>query len=192
MSSQTFDGVRVLSIGPRTIPIEIFPSASTSVTIDGGQAKSVQSGETLSVSQGDGVSVRSSAGRAGSAYANASVTTSGSRGAASVTIRGETASATYDGEPSIAGHNEHAQGPGKITIHVPEGTAIEVKNHVNGTFRMGAIKGPLAIDQMVNARIAVDEATEVNIKMLVNCHGQIHATGKTKSGMMVNCDVRFV
>ena len=187
MSSQAFDGIRILSIGPITTPLEVVPGERTMVTMEGGQIKLVKLGETLSVTQGSSFKTSSMPGRGGSAFVNASVTTSGSVGSVSTTIRGEAASATAD----TAHPSDDAQAPDKITIYVPEGTAIQVKNYLNGTLRVGTIKGSLAIDQMVNAQIAVEEITELEIKMLVNCHGYIHATGKVRSGMMVNCDVRI-
>ncbi|MGC1953267.1 MAG: hypothetical protein WA970_12000 [Gammaproteobacteria bacterium] len=191
MSSQAFDGIRILSIGPITTPLEVVPGERTTVTMEGGQIKLVKLGETLSVTQGSSFTTTSIPGRGGSAFVNASVTASGSVGSVSATIRGEAASATADSDADTARPSDDAQAPDKITIYVPEGTAIQVKNYINGTLRVGIIKGSLAIDQMVNAQIAVEEITELEIKMLVNCHGYIHATGKVRSGMMVNCDVRI-
>ncbi|MFZ0257431.1 MAG: hypothetical protein WAN46_17725 [Gammaproteobacteria bacterium] len=191
MSNQAFEGIRILSIGPITIPLEVFPGDRTTVTMEGGQVKVVKLGETLSVTQGSGFTTTSTSGQGGSAYVNASVTAHGSTNSVSATIRRETASATSDSDSNAAPHGENIQTPNKIIIHIPEGTAIRVNNYINGTLRVGTIKGSLAIDQMVNAQIAVDEVTELKIKMLVNCHGYIHATGKVTSGMMVNCDVRI-
>lgn len=137
------------------------------------------------------MTAKSAFDRAGRAFANASVITRDSSHVTSATVHCETASANAESNSNAVGDDKGTEAPEKITIYVPQGTAIEVKNYVNGTFRMGAIKGPLAIDQMVNARIVVDEVTAVNINMLVNCHGHIHATDKVRRGMMVNCDVRI-
>jgi hypothetical protein len=191
MSSQAFDGIRVLSIGPITIPVEVVPGDRTIVTVEGGKVRIAKSGETLSVSQGGSFTASSTAGRTGGAYANASVSASGFTSSASATIGDDTASVTSDSDPDLTDQKDDLLPPSKITIHLPEGTAIQARNYVNGMFRVGPIKGPLAIGQMVNAHIAVDEVTDVKIKMLVNCHGFIHATGKVKRGMMVNCDVRI-
>lgn len=191
MATQGFDGIRVLSIGPTTIPLEILPGDRTTVAIESGKVKIVRSGETLSVSQGSSFTAKSTPGRAGSAYVNASVSSPSSTASASATIRGETVTTAADRDANLTADSENAQIPSKITIHVPAGTTIQVKNYVNGKFRVGAIKGPLVINQMVNAETAVDEVTDLNITMLVNCRGYIHATGNIKSGMMVNCDVKL-
>lgn len=190
MSSQAFDDIRILIIGPLTIPLEILPGESTRVVMEGGQVNVTKSGQTLSVTQGSGFTAGSASGRgAHGVYVNASVTANGSKGSASATIHRETAHASAGGDSNTADSSESVQAPSKITIHVLEGTAIRVKNYVNGQFQVGAIKGSLTIDQMVNTQIAVDEVSDAKIGMLVNCQGYIHATERVKSGMMVNCNV---
>lgn len=51
MSSRAFDGIRVLTIGAVTVPVEILPADRTTVTTEGGAVDICRSGDTLYVSQ---------------------------------------------------------------------------------------------------------------------------------------------
>lgn len=191
MPAQVFDAIRVLRIGPTTVPIRILPGDKAAITMEGGGINAVKIGETLTVRQGSGFTATSTAGRVRGVSVSATVEGGGSRGSASATISGGAASAPSGAGVDMEDRSQNGQEPSTLTIYVPVGTAIEVKNHVNGKFQVGAVKGPLVIDQMVNAHVAVDGVTDVNIKMLVNCHGYIRATGEVTSGMTVNCDIRI-
>lgn len=191
MSKQAFDGIRSLEVGPTTVPTEILPGSQATVTTEDGNVEIVQWGETLRVSQQSRFTSQGRARQAGHVNINVSVTAASAKDATSTTIHYETASSSQNGDPDLEAHSENAEAPRKIIIRLPEGVAVKIKNHVNAPLSVGAIKGPLVIEQMVNGQIAVEEVTDVELKMLVNCHGYIHPTGKIKRGMMVNCDIRI-